>query len=634
MEVIVAKSAGFCFGVKNSIDKVNSIGRDKKIKTYGPIIHNKQVVEDLRQKGIDILDDISKATKDMSVVIRSHGISKNEVKSLESKGADIVDATCPFVKNIHRIVDKKCNEGYKIIIIGDANHPEVKGISGWCENSIVIEQIEDTENIKGMKICVVAQTTFNREQWTKIVSSLIGKTKEMVVFDTICSATDERQTEVKKISSEVDAMIIIGGKDSSNSRKLYEISKENCEKSFFIETEEELDLEDIKDCNKLGITAGASTPKYLIDGVIKKINNLQLDISVEKQMEEISENDFDKYFEKMESIHVGSIVTGTVLSVSNKEMYVDIGYKSDAILEIHNLSFDGDSLKDIYSNGDVIEAKVIKMNNKDGNVVLSRLSIEQKDELEKINVFKESEEEIEVLFKEEIKGGYKGVFKNFKVFMPSSLSGTRDSKDILNKKIRVRISDIKNERKEVQLIVSRKEIVQEEKAGKLIEVFNSIKEGDEVSGEIKAIIDAGLFINIGEVDVFIPKAEASWIRNISINEEFKVGNKVKAILIKVDKENKKVSGSIKRLEKEPFENMILKYKEDDIIPVKVLRFTDFGAFVEVVKGVDGLVHISKISDSRIEKPQEALKLGQSVNAKIIKIDNETKKVELSIRDAN
>lgn len=634
MEILVAKSAGFCFGVKNSIDKVNSLGREKIVKTYGPIIHNKQVVEDLRQKGVTILNDISDAKKDMNIVIRSHGISKEELTALKNKEVNVVDATCPFVKNIHRIVEKKCNEGYKIVIIGDASHPEVKGISGWCENAVVIEEKEDANNIKGTKICVVAQTTFKRSKWTEIMSALIGKTKEMVVFDTICSATDERQLEVQEMSSNVDAMIIIGGKESSNSRKLYEISKENCEKCFFIETEEELNIDDIKDLNKIGITAGASTPSYSIDNVIKKIRGIQLDINVEKQMEEISEDDFDKYFEKMDNIHVGSVVNGTILSVSNREMYVDIGYKSDAVLQMENLSFEGESLKEVYSPGESIEAKVIKMSNKDGNVVLSRRSIEEKDELEKINIYKESEEEIEVIFKEEVRGGYVGSFKSFKVFMPASLSGTNDSSEILNKKLTVKIGEIKKDRKETQLIVSRKEIVKAQKEEGLIELFKTLEEGKEISGEIKAIIEAGLFINIGEVDVFVPKAEASWIRNLDIKNKFKIGNKVKAILLKVDKDNKKVSGSIKRLEKEPFENMLLKYKENDIVHVKVLRFADFGAFVEVVEGVDGLVHISKISNDRIEKPQEALKIGQSINAKIIKIDENTKKVELSIKDAN
>ena len=634
MEIVVAKSAGFCFGVKNAIEKVNSQNQNKEVKTYGPIIHNKQVVEDLRQKGVTILDDLNDARKNTSVVIRSHGVSKKEFKILEDKQVDIVDATCPFVKNIHRIVENKSNEGYNIIIIGDANHPEVKGIKGWCDNSEIIDSEEDIKNISGNKICIVAQTTFNREKWKNIVKSIIGLAKETLIFDTICSATDERQSEVREISKTVDAMIIIGGKESSNSRKLYDISKENCENSIFIETEDELEIENLKNCEKIGISAGASTPQYTIDKVIKKIKGLEIDINVEKQMEDLSEEDFSMYFDKMDNIHVGQKVKGTILQINNREMYLDIGYKSDAVLEINEVPSAGESLKSMFDKGDIIEAVVIKMNNGEGNVLLSRASIEKDNEIEKIKVYEKSGEEIEVLITEEIKGGYKGDYKGFRVFMPSSLSGVRNSEEVLNKKLKVRINEIKEDKKDIQLVVSRKEILKEEKEGKIKEVFDSLEEGNVISGSVKVIIDAGLFINIGEVDVFIPKAEVSWIRNVNMADKFKQGDSAKAILIKVDKENRKVSGSIKRLEKEPFENMILKYKEDDIIPVKVLRFTDFGAFVEVVQGVDGLVHISKISNDRINKPEEALKVGQCVNAKIIKIDEKTKKVELSIRDAN
>lgn len=634
MEIIVAKSAGFCFGVKNAIDKVNAVNNGNEVKTYGPIIHNKQVVEDLRQKGVSILDDINTARKNTSVVIRSHGISKDEFKVLENREVDIVDATCPYVKNIHRIVEKKSNEGYEIVIIGDANHPEIKGISGWCKDSIIVEGVDEIESIKANKICIVAQTTFNREKWKEIVKNLLGAAKETVIFDTICSATDERQSETREISKAVNAMIIIGGKDSSNSRKLYDIAKENCENSMFLETEEELDLDKIKNCEKIGISAGASTPQYLIDGVIKKIKGLEVDINVEKQMEEMTEEDFNMYYDKMESIHVGSIVNGTILHVAEREMYLDIGYKSDAVIEISNVPSAKESFKGMFSVGEVIEAEVVKMNNGEGNVLLSRTSIEKDNEIEKVKVYMNSGEEIEATIEEEVKGGYRGTFRGFRMFLPSSLSGVRNSSEILNKKVKLRINEIKEDRKDIQLVVSRKEIVQEEKENKIRETFDSLEEGMKITGYIKAIIEQGLFINIGEVDVFIPKAEISWVRNLNIKDKFKEGNHAEALLIKVDKENKKVSGSVKRLQKEPFENMLLKYKEDDIIPVKVLRFTEFGAFVEVVEGVDGLVHISKISDKRINRPEEALKTGQSVNAKIIKIDENAKKVELSIRDAN
>ncbi|MEF9951821.1 MAG: bifunctional 4-hydroxy-3-methylbut-2-enyl diphosphate reductase/30S ribosomal protein S1 [Clostridium sp.] len=632
MQILIAKSAGFCFGVKNAIDKVNLASVENEVKTYGPIIHNKQVVEDLSRKGVSILDNLEDAKKDLGVVIRSHGVSKSEIKTLEDKGANIIDATCPFVKNIHRIVEKKSNEGYKVVIIGDPSHPEVKGISGWCKESIIVQNIEETSLVKGGKICIVAQTTFNRVKWKDIITSLIGVAKETVIFDTICSATDERQSEARDISSKVDAMIVVGGSESSNSRKLYEISKENCEKSFFIETEEDLNLELIRGCETIGITAGASTPDYVIDKVIKKIKALEIDMNIEKQKEEISEDDFNMYFDILDSIKVGTKVNATVMSVKERVMYLDISYKSDAIIEISNMPSCGESFKGKFKQGDVIEAEVVKMNDGEGNVVLSRLSLEKEGEMDKIRVFMESEEEIEVSITEEVKGGYSGKFSGFKVFMPASLSGTKNRDEVLGKKILVRINEIKEDRRSTQIIVSRKEILEEQKQRDVVSTFDGLEEGVKITGNIKAIIEAGLFINIGAVDVFVPKAEISWLRNINVSKHYKVGDKASAEILRVDKENKKVSGSMKRLSKEPFENMLEKYNVEDVIDVKVLRFTEFGAFVEVVEGVDGLVHISKISNDRVDKIDKVLTIGEVVKAKIINIDLDKKKVELSIKD--
>ncbi|MEG1415965.1 MAG: bifunctional 4-hydroxy-3-methylbut-2-enyl diphosphate reductase/30S ribosomal protein S1 [Clostridium sp.] len=633
MQILIAKSAGFCFGVKNAIDKVNLASVDNEVKTYGPIIHNKQVVEDLSRKGVSILDNLEDAKKDLGVVIRSHGVSKSEIKTLEDKGANIIDATCPFVKNIHRIAEKKSNEGYKIIIIGDPSHPEVKGISGWCKESFIVQNIEDVEGVKGGKICIVAQTTFNRVKWKEIVSSLIGVAKETVIFDTICSATDERQSEAREISSKVDAMIVVGGKESSNSRKLFEISKENCENSYFIETEEELNLDSIRGCKVVGITAGASTPDYVIDRVIKKIKSLEIDMNIEKQKEEISDDEFNMYFDMLDSIKVGTKVNATVMSVKERVMYLDISYKSDAIIDINNMPSCGDSFIGKFKSGDVIEAEVVRMNDGEGNVVLSRLSLEKEGQIDKIRVFKESEEEVEVTMLEEVKGGYSGKFNGFKVFMPASLSGTKNREEVLNKKLMVRINEIKEERRDIQIIVSRKEILEEKRQRDVANAFETLEEGKIITGNIKAIIEAGLFINIGAVDVFVPKAEISWFRNINVSKHYKIGDKASAEILRVDKDSKKVSGSMKKLEKQPFETMLEKYKVDDVLEVKVLRFTDFGAFVEVVEGVDGLIHISKISNERVDKVDKALSIGQIVKAKIINIDLDKKKVELSIKDA-
>ncbi|WDC83821.1 4-hydroxy-3-methylbut-2-enyl diphosphate reductase [Caloramator sp. mosi_1] len=319
MEILVAKTAGFCFGVKKAIEKAfNENG--ERIFTYGPIIHNKQVVDELKNRGIDVIENLDNIQPNDKIIIRSHGISKSEYEKIEQSGAIIVDATCPYVKHIHKIVEQKYNDGYKIVIVGDENHPEVKGINGWCKNTaIIINDIEDLNKVdKNIgKICIVAQTTFNQNKWYKISAELIKYAKEILIYNTICSATDERQNEAIELSKKVDIMIVIGGKNSSNSRKLYEICSDNCKKAIFIEDENELDLEEIKSAQRVGITAGASTPEYTIKAVIDKVDTLNK--VVENKYEINNKEEIDYGFK---NLSVGEIVEGKVIHITNDEVFL------------------------------------------------------------------------------------------------------------------------------------------------------------------------------------------------------------------------------------------------------------------------------------------------------------------------
>lgn len=647
MEILVAKSAGFCFGVQNAIDKAENIaGAGANVFTFGPIIHNTQVVNDLKLKGVEVLNDIKDVQEGDKIIIRSHGVPKNEYDRLVETKAEVIDATCPYVQHIHKIVEDKSNNGYKIIIVGDPEHPEVKGVNGWCGNSAVI--INDMEDINDEvrsfnKICIVAQTTYNLSKWNTIVCELIKHPKEILIYNTICSATETRQLEALELSKQVDAMIVVGGKDSSNTRKLYEICKENCENTIFVESAEDIDLSLLENSKKVGITAGASTPEYAIKSVIEKLsgekNNLEKvseEIKPEGKTSNIKEENLDDpYAMSFKKIYPGMIIEGTVILVSNKEAFVDIGYKSDGVLPASEVLSSEESLKEIFKPGDVIEVEVVQMNDGEGNVLLSRKAVEKEEFIKKLQGMKENENIIEVTVLGANKGGFECKFDDVRAFMPHSLSGLargEETNTLVGKKIRVRIAEIKDSRGDVEVIVSRKEILREERDIRVKNFFEGLEEGQKLRGTIKSLINSGIFVTVKETDIFVPISEISWRRIDKPSDVVAEGQEVEVLIIKVDKDNLKATGSIKKAGKEPWEKFVEGFKEEEIVEGRVARFTDFGAFVEIIEGVDGLIHISNISERRINKPQDVLKQGQTVRARIIKIDKENKRVALTLKD--
>lgn len=635
MEILVAKTAGFCFGVKKAIEKANSQDGER-IFTYGPIIHNKQVVEDLKTRGIDVIENLDEISEKDRIIVRSHGISKSEYELIEKKGATIIDATCPYVKHIHKIVEQKYSEGYKIVIIGDENHPEVKGINGWCNNTAIIINTEDqlnniTTNLG--KICVVAQTTYNQKKWFIIVGELIKKAKEILIFNTICSATDERQSEAITLSKQVDLMIVIGGKNSSNSRKLFEICQENCKKALFIEDEKELNLEDMNDISKIGITAGASTPDYTIKAVIDKINNMSNIVATKNDKEDsIDENNDINY--DFKSIEIGEVVKGKVIHVTKDEVFVDIGYKSDAIIPKSLASNNEVNLLEKFKVGDICEAEVVKLSDKEGNVVLSRLNIEKYNIIDELEKIKSENKTITVKVLSEIKGGYECIYNGIKAFLPEShskLHSTINDDIEINKLIEVNVLEVKVQRNNnVEIVVSRRDILKNKAKENKRQFIDELTFGQVLKGKIKSFIDSGIFVSVGPIDVFIPNSEVSWDRKVKPQKEFTINQEVSIVITKINKEENKVSGSIKRTMNEPWDEFISKYQEGDVILGKVVAFTDYGAFVEIIEGVDGLIHISQITTRRIDRPNDFLKIGQVVKPKILKIDYENKKVSLSL----
>lgn len=641
MAVIIAEKSGFCFGVKRAVEiAINEKSKHKKnIYTLGPLIHNNDVVSFLKGKGIYPIDlkDIDALEKGDVIIIRSHGIAKHDLNVLQNKGFTIVDATCPNVLNIQKKAELYSERGYGIIIIGDSTHPEVIGINGWCGNKAVI-----TKNGNGLmnlpaKVCVLCQTTEKFEDFKNALNKIIELTKEIIIFNTICSSTETRQQCADDLSKKVDAMVVIGSKFSSNTTKLYEICKKNCSDTIHVENSGEIPDNIIKEKNKLkiGVTAGASTPEWIIkEAVLKMSDDEKMEIN-----EQSEQNEQLAFMEQNDrQISVGMITKGEVISVGEKQAFLNIGYKIDGILPLGEVTENENAdLNDFLKVGQEIETKVVSRRNEDGYVVLSRIELEREQASKSIRDAKENKTILNVLITQAVNGGLVASYKGVRIFIPAShieLYHVEDLSIYVGKEIDVNIIEIKEERKSTRIVASRRDILKQEKAEKEEETWNTLEKDTIVDGEVKRLTNFGAFVEINGVDGLLHVSEISWGRVEKPGDVLKIGDKIKVYILNVDKENKKVSLSMKKLTEDPWNNADIKYPAGNIVLGKVMRFAPFGAFVQLEPGVDGLVHISQISHNRINKPEDALKIGETVKAKILDVNKDSKKIGLSIKQVD
>ena len=636
MKIILDENAGFCFGVKNAVrrtfDEIDA-NRDNKIFTYGPLIHNNQVINRLKDKGVYEIQDIDQLKDNNArIIIRSHGVAEDKYREFEEKGIRYIDCTCPYVAAIHKKVKEYYDKGYKIFIVGDKNHPEVIGTNGWCNYTAHIidsEKIVDKLPIYD-KICLVAQTTITKKLWDSVVDAIEKKYENAVIFNTICSATEERQKSTEELSKNVDCMIVIGSRESSNTNKLFQISSSYCKNTYHLETAEELPPpEELKKFDTIGITAGASTPDWVIKEVISKMSDIN-----ENTMENQSDL-MEEYEKTMKSVYSGDKITGTVIMVNEDEVMVNIGYKSDGIIKKEDFTWDPDvNLKDMIKVGDQIEVIVVSINDGEGNVVLSKKLVDAENNWNTLEDAYKEKTPVEGLVKELVKGGAIVEILGIRAFMHASQFDLKYAEELsvyLNTKVKVNIIEYNEEKRKI--IVSRKELLKKEKEALEKEVWEKIEAGQRLSGEVKRLTDFGAFVDIGGVDGLIHVSELSWTRVKHPSDVVKPGDKVEVIVLAVDKEKKKISLGLKQTLPEPWSTVEGKYKIGDIVEVKVLRFSNFGVFVELIPCVDGLIHISQISDKRIAKPADALNIGDVVKAKIIDMKLDEKKISLSIKEA-
>ncbi len=624
MEIIVAKTAGFCFGVKRAVEKVyeQTETAGKPIYTYGPIIHNEEVVKDLEKRGVRVLET-EEELKNLTggvVVIRSHGVSRHIYQILEERGIQVVDATCPFVRKIHRIVEEQTAAGRKVIIIGNSAHPEVEGIKGWGnDDTLAVDSPEEVEKVSfppGTKVCIVSQTTFNYNKFKELVEKFSEKRYDILVLNTICNATQERQAEAKEVASKVDAMIVIGGKNSSNTQKLYEICKKECENTHYIQTLGDFNPECVSSVSSVGITAGASTPNYIIE----EVHTVMAEMSFEQMLEE-----------SLKTIRSGEVVTGKVIDVKEDEIVLNIGYKSDGIISRSEYTTDSNlDLRTVVHVGDDMEAKVVKVNDGEGQVALSYRRLQAEKGNRRLEEAFENHEVLTAKVSQVLDGGLSVNVEETRVFIPASLVSDvyeRDLSKYKDQEIEFVITEFNPRRR--RIIGDRRQLLAAKKAEMQKELFERIHVGDTVEGVVKNVTDFGAFIDLGGADGLLHISEMSWGRVESPKKVFKTGEKVK-VLIK-DINGDKIALSLKFPETNPWVNAAEKYASGNVVKGRVARMTDFGAFVELEPGVDALLHVSQISRNHVDKPSDVLSIGQEIEAQVVDFNEEDKKISLSMK---
>ena len=632
MKIRLAKSAGFCYGVKRAVELAESAAQSgEPCVMLGYIIHNSDVVDHLARQGVKVVEDPDQVPEGYGVIIRSHGESRATYERLEQRGAKILDATCPNVTRIHQIVARAEEQGRQPVIIGTPNHPEVVAIAGWCRHPVVLpgadeleEWLREDENRKNLPLTFVSQTTSTRKIWDGCVKKAKKECTNAEFFDTICGATSKRQEEAHQFAAQCDKMVVIGDGKSSNTKRLAEICRESCPDVQLIERAADLDLSRLAQAEVVGITAGASTPAWIIKEVCDKMSDENMEI--EKSFAEMLE-------ESIKTLNTGDKVTGTVVAITPTEIQVDLGTKHAGYIPVSELTDDPTAkVEDLVKVGDEIETFVVRVNDQEGVVTLSKKRLDVVKGWEEIEAARENETVVEGVVTEDNKGGVVVSVKGIRVFVPASQTGLpRETpmNTLLKQKVRLIITEVNRARRRVVGSISR--VLRAERAAAAEKVWAEIEPGKHYTGTVKSLTSYGAFVDIGGVDGMVHISELSWSRIKHPSEVVKVGDTVDVYVISADHEKKKISLGMKDHSQDPWQVFTSTYQVGDVANVRIVKLMTFGAFAEIVPGVDGLIHISQIADHRIDKPSDVLAEGDKVDVKITDVDMENKKVSLSIR---
>ncbi|MGM0499154.1 MAG: bifunctional 4-hydroxy-3-methylbut-2-enyl diphosphate reductase/30S ribosomal protein S1 [Bacillota bacterium] len=702
LEVITAEEAGFCFGVERAIDMVlEAAGENEDLNVYtlGPLIHNPQVVEKLEAKNIKVASSLAEIDSGI-VIIRSHGVAPEVIEEAREKNLKIIDATCPFVKNAQKYARQLVDEGYQTFIYGDEDHPEVQGIYGASNKKAII--IRDKEDLKSVelksKIGFVAQTTKSPESFRDIINLVATKVKELKVFNTICNTTDVRQSSAKRLAEDVDIMFVIGGHNSANTTRLAEICAATNTPTYHIETAAEIDKKWLSGKNKVGITAGASTPDWLIREVVQLMNEENKEVNVEstenveekeeqvveeveetieeteeteevteettevteetkdekeadnseeaeesaeeekaEESEEAAETEEEAEFKYSDNdiadLRKGQKVTGTVVEINDNGVYVDVNYKTDGFIPLRHLSHRTvEDAHDIVSMDDEIEVVILTLEDDEGNMILSKKQAEYEQAWEKIVEAHENDEIIEAEVTKEVKGGLV-VDVGVRGFIPAShvaIGYVDDLSDYVGETLRLKVIEV--ERDNNNVVLSAKKVLEKERAAKKEETLAALEEGQTVEGTVTKLVDFGAFIDLGGIEGLLHISEMSWGRIESPAEVLSEGEKVEVKVLGVNKEEERISLGLKQLLADPWEEFADKHYEGEVIEGKITKLVDFGAFMEVEKGIEGLIHISQLSHRHVKTSDEVVNVGDVREAKIINIDADQERVGLSLKE--
>ena len=637
-KIIVAESAGFCFGVSRSVDMAEKLlGSEGKCCSLGELIHNEDVVGRLKEKGLVVIDSPQKCSAGDKVIIRAHGVTKQVYDELEKKGAVVTDATCPKVRAIHKIVSNAEQEGRFVIVIGMKKHPEVDAICGWCGEHKVMESaseldawLNENREMWTKALTVVVQTTQTRSNFNECCEIIKKRCTNAKISDTICSATFTRQEEAASIASKCDAMVVIGGRHSANSVHLAQICSENCGEVQFIERLDELDADRLKAYDTVGLTAGASTPAWIIKEVRNKMDEIKNETMAEETAKELS---FDEMLEEtLKPIYNGDKVKGVVVAITGTEISVDLGTKYSGFIPTSEFTDDGIKVEDVIKVGDTVEAVVVRVNDVEGTAQLSKKRLDTAKMWNDVESAVDDGTVMEGTVVEENKGGVVVNVKGVRVFVPASqtdLPKDAELAQLLKKVVRLKITEVNKARKRV--VGSIRRVAQAERKAQTEKTWSEMEIGKKFHGVVKSLTSYGAFVDIGGIDGMVHVSELSWGRVRQPSEVLNVGDEVDVYVINFDREKRKISLGYKDPDGNPWTLFTNRYSVGDVAQVKIVKLMPFGAFAEVLDGVDGLIHISQIADRRIGKPEDVLTVGDVVEAKITAVDEEKHKISLSIR---
>lgn len=633
--VLLAQSAGFCYGVERAVELAKKTARESGgCWMLGDLIHNAHVVEELAKLGVCKTEDSASLTSKDTVVIRSHGELRGVLDDLERRGVSCVNATCPNVCRIQKLVAKAEEEGRQPVIIGEPHHPEVVGVASYCKHPLVFDGPESVQSWleedaahRTIPLTVVAQTTCIRKLFESSWEILKKECTNVKKFDTICNATHKRQSEAAEIADQVDVMVVVGDRKSANTKHLTEICMRRCSRVIQIEHADELSPDFFNGCCTAGLTAGASTPA----GIIKEV---YATMSEEIKAAEGTEESFEELLnQSFKTLNTGEKVTGIVTAITPTEVQVDVGAKQAAYIKMSELSDDPNvKAEDIVHVGDEIETYIVRVNDIEGYAELSKKRLDAVKVWENIENAVEDKTVLEGIVTEENKGGIVVSVKGVRVFVPASQSGQPRGADLsamMKQKVQLRITEVNRARRRV--VGSIRSVLDEARKAAQEQVWSNIEVGKHYTGTVKSMTSYGVFVDIGDVDGMVHISELSWSRIKTPSEVCKVGDTLDVYVISYDPEKHKISLGVKDRGVDPWQSFMDQYNVNDVASVRIVKLMTFGAFAEVVPGVDGLIHISQIADRRIDKPEDVLSEGQIVDAKITAIDEEKKKISLSIR---